>query len=212
MAYTDIPTVAVGDLYSADNFNTYLRDNFAAGIPDKFTAKGDIAFGEGTDTIGILSVGSNGQWLETDAGETLGAKWAAPTGFFDWFTFGAFTSDTWDDRQVITLSYETPIIDIHTLFSIPDTASRLFWGTLMARRNDSGASPVDPADYVNLHSYSTDDYEIYLQTRVFGDTGSTSWAWSSQTGFFKCDGSGRVYVGHENNKGFNVTIKVWGYM
>ena len=74
MAYTEVPTVAVGDLYTADNFNTYLRDNFAAGIPDKFTAHGDIGAGEGADTIGILALGGGASRELTDIMEKNNLK------------------------------------------------------------------------------------------------------------------------------------------
>jgi len=43
MTYTAVPTKSTGDLWTAANHNTYIKDNFAAGVPDIFTTKGDIA-------------------------------------------------------------------------------------------------------------------------------------------------------------------------
>ena len=214
MAYTNVPTVSVGDLYTADNFNTYLRDNFGAGIPDKFTAKGDIAFGEGADTIGILALGNAGDWLTADAGETLGVKWAAPTGFFDWFTFGAFTCATLDDVELPKLGGGFTITDIPTCFGIADTTARLFLTSLSVRRNGEGANSYSPADEVLLWNGDThyNDRESFLGARALGDSSSsTSWYWNTQTGFMRSDSEGDVRGYYIYNIGFNITIKIWGY-
>lgn len=75
MAFTTVPTVATGDLWTAANHNAYIRDNFAAGVPDIFTTKGDIAVGSAADAAGRLGVGSNGQVLIADSAQALGVKW-----------------------------------------------------------------------------------------------------------------------------------------
>lgn len=41
-------------------------------------AKGDLAVGTGPDAADNLPVGTNGQILQADSGETLGIKWATP--------------------------------------------------------------------------------------------------------------------------------------
>lgn len=68
MAYNPVPTVATGDLWTASNHNTYIRDNFAAGVPDIFTAAGDLAIASGANAASNLPVGSNGQVLQVIAG------------------------------------------------------------------------------------------------------------------------------------------------
>lgn len=77
MAYTAVPTVATGDLWTAANHNTYIRDNFAAGIPDIFTTKGDIAVATASDAAARLGVGSDGQLLTADSSQSTGLKWSA---------------------------------------------------------------------------------------------------------------------------------------
>lgn len=44
-----------------------------------FDAKGDLPGGTGANTAAKLSVGSNGQVLTADSGETTGMKWSTPT-------------------------------------------------------------------------------------------------------------------------------------
>jgi hypothetical protein len=63
MSYSAVPTVATGDNWSASDHNTYVKDNFAAGIPDIFTAAGDIGYASGADAATRLAIGTAGQLL-----------------------------------------------------------------------------------------------------------------------------------------------------
>lgn len=76
MAYNAVPTVATGDAWTATYHNTYIRDNFAAGVPDIFTTKGDIAAASAADVAQRVGVGSNGQVLTADSLQAAGVKWA----------------------------------------------------------------------------------------------------------------------------------------
>lgn len=51
-----------------------------ADIKINFASKGQLAVGTGSGTTDFLNVGTNGHTLVADSGETLGVKWAAPTG------------------------------------------------------------------------------------------------------------------------------------
>ena len=63
MAYNAVPTVATGDTWSAANHNTYIRDNFAASVPDIFTAAGDIAYATAANAAAPLAIGAPGKVL-----------------------------------------------------------------------------------------------------------------------------------------------------
>ncbi len=80
MAYTAVPTQNTGDLWTAANHNTYIRDNFAAGVPDILTAKGDIAAATAANAASPLAVGTDGQVLTADSGEATGLKYASISG------------------------------------------------------------------------------------------------------------------------------------
>lgn len=75
MAYTPVPTKNPGDIITAAIWNTYIRDNFAAGVPDIFTLKGDLAVGTGADTVTRLPVGNTYDLLTPDPGEASGLLW-----------------------------------------------------------------------------------------------------------------------------------------
>ena len=63
MAYTAVPTVTTGDYWTAANHNTYIRDNFAASIPDLFTTAGDMVRATAADTATKLPIGGAGSLL-----------------------------------------------------------------------------------------------------------------------------------------------------
>jgi len=75
MSYTPISTVNDNDWISAAWWNTHVRDNFEAGIPAIYDAKGDLGVGTGANAADNLGVGDDDQVLEADSGETLGVKW-----------------------------------------------------------------------------------------------------------------------------------------
>ncbi len=68
MAYNTPPTKNTGDTFTAGEFNTYIRDNFAAGVPDIFQAAGDLAVGSGPDSAARLPAGAEGQLLKVVGG------------------------------------------------------------------------------------------------------------------------------------------------
>jgi hypothetical protein len=76
MAYATVPTVATGDLWTAANHNSYIRDNFAAGVPDIFTTKGDLAVATGPDAAARLAAGSDGQIMQVNAAAANGLQYA----------------------------------------------------------------------------------------------------------------------------------------
>lgn len=74
--YNTPPTKNVGDTFTAAEFNTYIRDNFAASVPDIFAAKGDLAVATGPNAAAAVTVGTNGQRLVADSAQAAGVKWA----------------------------------------------------------------------------------------------------------------------------------------
>lgn len=108
MAYTPVPTVSTGDLWTAADHNTYIKDNFAAGVPAIITAKGDLVVGSGSQSAGILSVGDDYNLLTTLSSEALGLKWVPLSQILQFDKKQALSTDTtstdWVDISESVLS------------------------------------------------------------------------------------------------------------
>ena len=76
MAYTPVPEQNTGDGWSARDMNKYVRDNFAAGVPDLMTTKGDIVAATGNDTAVRVGVGANDEYLWASSAATAGVSWS----------------------------------------------------------------------------------------------------------------------------------------
>jgi len=68
MAYTVIPTITTGDVATASWGNTYLKNNFAAGVPDIFTTDGDMAVATGSNAAERVSVMDGSNLVKRDRG------------------------------------------------------------------------------------------------------------------------------------------------
>lgn len=79
MSYSTMNPKSTGDIPDENDWNQIV-DNFAAGIPDIFTGKGQLVVGSGADAAGVLAVGANGNVLIANSGETLGVKWEGGLG------------------------------------------------------------------------------------------------------------------------------------
>lgn len=55
MAWTPVPTVKDGDLWTAADHNKYIRDNFAEEPPSGFTGKGQLRIGTTQNVTGIFA-------------------------------------------------------------------------------------------------------------------------------------------------------------
>jgi hypothetical protein len=119
MSYTPVPAVAAGDWIDEVFINTYWVDNFAAGIPDQFSAKGQLAVGLGVDSMGILNAGTNGYALVADDAQTLGLKWdvRAKITFFSSFPSVSGLTTTVGDQTITASS---------AISGVPSTAIAIF--------------------------------------------------------------------------------------
>jgi hypothetical protein len=84
-----------------------------------FDAKGDLAVGTGADTAARLAVGTNGQVLTADSGESTGLKWAAGGG-----GGGAFTEIVSASNFDVVNS--SPTGNVHPDFQFSVTAGKFY--------------------------------------------------------------------------------------
>jgi hypothetical protein len=109
---TDVnaPTPTDEQVLTWDSGASHWRPNNAV-MKSLFTTKGDLVAASTTDTPARLAVGTNGDVLTADSGQTLGVKWAAIPG-------GGLVADTlWDAKGDLAVA------------SAADTGGRLPVGT-----------------------------------------------------------------------------------
>lgn len=76
MAYVPLTPISNGDTI-ATAWGNQVKDNFAAGVPDIFTTKGDIAVASAADAAGRVGVGTNFQIVHAMSSATLGIEYSS---------------------------------------------------------------------------------------------------------------------------------------
>ena len=68
MAYTVVPTITTGDVATAAWAVTYIKDNFAASVPDIFTADGEVVIGTGANAAEVVAILDSNNRLKHEYG------------------------------------------------------------------------------------------------------------------------------------------------
>ena len=74
-----LAALTAGDILEIITFTAFELANVLS--PTLFDAKGDILAGTGVDTVGKLTVGTNGQYLQADSSTATGLTWSTVTGY-----------------------------------------------------------------------------------------------------------------------------------
>jgi hypothetical protein len=74
MPYSALPAKAAAETLDLSNYDN-IRDNFAAGVPDIFTTKGDLAAATAADAASRVAVGTAPALLVPDTGQSTGLVW-----------------------------------------------------------------------------------------------------------------------------------------
>lgn len=121
MAYTAPPTKAAGDTLTETNWNTHIKGNFEAGVPDLYTTKGDIAVATAANAAARLAVGANDTTLVADSGEATGLAWQIQP------AARVYNSSDIDPAPGgwVTLTFDTERFDTDTVHSTASNTSRL---------------------------------------------------------------------------------------
>jgi hypothetical protein len=115
LRFASVPTVATGDIWSASNHNTFVRDNFAVGANGLTGAKGDIVAGYDLQDGVRLSVGINWSNLVADSRETSGLKWATSGFGASAYNIG---SQSISVDQIVQMELPAVITDPESLFDV----------------------------------------------------------------------------------------------
>ena len=113
MSYTPVPLVVAGDWIDEVFINTYWSNNMAAGVPDIFTAKGDLAVATAANAASALAVGINNQVLMPDSSLANGVKWD--------YNFVPLTakknSANWNGSSKAIGTYAVPLTEFHAAYT-----------------------------------------------------------------------------------------------
>jgi len=120
MAYAALPSKSSSDTLDLDDYNK-IKGNFEAGVPDIFSAKGDIAAGTAADTADRLAVGANNSILVADSYESTGMEWQIMPGarVYNSSNIDPATS-SW-----VTLTFDSERTDLEAMHSTASNTSRL---------------------------------------------------------------------------------------
>lgn len=103
MAYVPLSTVADGNTILT-SWGNQVKDNFAAGVPDIFTTKGDMAIASAGDAAGRLAVGANYQLVEALSTATLGVQYGSGVRSICWKSGAqSIPHNTLTKMQIVTV-------------------------------------------------------------------------------------------------------------
>ena len=117
MAYSALPSKSASDTVTLGNWDN-IRDDFAAGVPDIFTTKGDSAWATGADAAARLAVGADDSIQVGDSACNVGVSWqivpaarafnasAIVTASATWVSL-TFDSERYDTDSVHTVTGST---------------------------------------------------------------------------------------------------------
>jgi hypothetical protein len=120
MAYSALPAKVASDTITLTNYDN-IKDNFAAGVPDIFTTKGDIAVATGADAATRLAAGADDATLVPDASQSGGMAWQIQPAARV-YNSGAIdpTTSTW-----VTLTFDSERFDTDGVHSTSSNTERL---------------------------------------------------------------------------------------
>jgi len=174
----DVLTAAdVNAITTAVNSNTDLK--VAVGT---FNAKGDLLVGLTNDSVGVLSVGTNGYILTADSAETGGLKWAAASG-----KLVGFSSVYYGTNQQTTSASVTDIPNLNLTYTPALASSTIIveitgTGSVTAVSDDPdpvrGYVQIEGSQRISLGTdligASTNGYDLYSPLVVRGVLNNTN--------------------------------------
>jgi len=117
MAYSVVPTVITGDFWTAGNNNTYIRDNWKAGIPHIFEDVGDMAYALDENSAGKLPLGTARKVLQVnDAG--IAPEWTGIIGCGLYSNTGDYKNTEY--YVYFTIPFDSALYDTGNFWSVDD--------------------------------------------------------------------------------------------
>lgn len=156
MTYQTLPTVTTGETWTADQHNTYVRDNFGALFP--YTKMGNIAYADSSTELAVPTNSAGIKILESISGIPAWAD--PPSRSFCFITKNNQSVEDGDEN----ISFSTEIFDNFNMWSsgsptviaLPTAGIYRFDGTVVWESNNDGRRSVA----------IDDGSTIYMDTRM----------------------------------------------
>jgi len=117
MSYTPVPIVTTGDLWTASNHNTYIRDNFNQVTPYIVQAAGDLTYASASNSITRMPIVSRSVLA---MGETV-PEWLHGTLWFEYLRSALSGKLEFGDGYIGELVYANPNSYATTAYPVTET-------------------------------------------------------------------------------------------
>jgi hypothetical protein len=167
---TSLAALTAGDILEIITFTSF---ELASAIEETiFDAKGDILVGTAADTVGKVSVGTNGQYLSADSSAATGLAWVTPAAGYSAPTLGSTSIASGATVTTVEgLTLTTPVITNPkiTLTYSAKTAAYTF-----ASGDEGGVFSMNNASTTqfSIPTDATFNFAIGTQFNVFWITGA----------------------------------------
>jgi len=192
MAYSAVPLVAVGDLWTAANQNTYLKDNFAAAWVG--TTAGDVDYYTGAANKSRLAIGTGGQVQTVNDGATA-PEWAGGLKLIETQTLGVPGSFDF----LTTPQYFT---HLKVVYQGRCTLAAATAAIVMLFNNDGGAN----------YDYETNIVGGVSTTESFGNTHIYAGAMVAANGTADIANQGVIWINNYSGAVFHKTCSIISQM
>lgn len=114
MAYLTPPTKSDGNILTAAEWNTYVRQNMIDTPPDVFTQAGQLLIGTGVDSASLLAPGGEGYFLRANSAQALGVDWDVFDKGLVQFAQTTLANSTTTRLQMASLAFSVGSISVNT--------------------------------------------------------------------------------------------------
>lgn len=178
MAFTPPALKSVNTMITASDWNTLIRDNFEAGVPGLFAARGDLAVGAGPQQAVRLAVGANGQTLQVDTNLSNYVGWA----LFNRARAGRAAQTSLGNAATTVITFDTEYYDAGAMFNpasqvitIPRTGLYRIAGYARILPNGQTLSPGEQIQFHLRQNGQTWAYLGFLQSAAETYTNTGAW-------------------------------------
>ncbi len=185
--------------WSAGWVNTYIKNNFATGIPDLMTTKGDIVAATAANAAARVAVGANGSVLIANSSATAGVSWAGFGVVREKTTATGVVPDLYAWSGAITFATEDYDVGGNwTAATFTAGATGYYLVTAMMQIGVDAGGDFDVTDRWEIG--------VFVDGALYSYIGACVWVAASGTVIMSANGADVVYMAKDSTLNFQVRI------